>query len=303
MYVTIGGIEQWIDIRTDNPSNPVLLFVHGGPGGSSRPALSAWRAWEEHFGIVHWDQRGAGLTFGRNGADGCRSLTIERMTSDGVEVVEFLTGYLQKPRIVLVGHSWGSVLAINILKRRPDLVAAYVGTGQLVNKRLNEEANVRLCTERAEATQNLAALETLKAIGVSPFRDRGKVRELRRLSDLLACGSGDDVAMRPHPLPQGFCAEDRALLARGSEYSRAQLFGEISSVDLPSLGLVFDCPMLCIHGACDQHTPLELAERYFVDIRAPAKDFVRLEGCHHFVVFNRPEIFFGELLARAHLLI
>ena len=82
MYVTIGGIEQWIRIGPTGPERPVLLYLHGGPGGTSVPAAAAWKAWEDHFTVVHWDQRGAGRTFARNGESGCGSLTIERMIQD-----------------------------------------------------------------------------------------------------------------------------------------------------------------------------------------------------------------------------
>src|ERR1700734_2934671 len=63
VYVPIGGIQQWVQISSGDTSNPVLLFLHGGPGGTSRPAAVAWKPWEEYFTVVHWDQRGAGQTF------------------------------------------------------------------------------------------------------------------------------------------------------------------------------------------------------------------------------------------------
>ena len=84
MFIPIGGIEQWVQIGTENRDNPVLLYLHGGPGGSSRPAAGAWKPWERHFTVVHWDQRGAGRTFERNGEVGSGRLTVDRMVRDGI---------------------------------------------------------------------------------------------------------------------------------------------------------------------------------------------------------------------------
>jgi pimeloyl-ACP methyl ester carboxylesterase len=88
------------------------------------------------------------------------------------------------------------------------------------------------------------------------------------------------------------------MMLKGAEFSREQLFDEVKAIDLPSLGLTFDVPMFFFHGTCDQHTPIALAEQYFAQVRAPYKEFVRFEGCHHFVVMNRPEAFLRELLTR-----
>jgi len=129
-FVDIGGIKQWIQIRGEDRDNPVLLFVHGGPGGSSWPMSSGWRPWEKHFTIVQWDQRGTGRTYGAAGDTLAPTMTLERMTQDGVELAEHLRTHLHKDRIVLVGHSWGSFLGIHMVKQRPDLFSAYVGTGQ-----------------------------------------------------------------------------------------------------------------------------------------------------------------------------
>jgi len=126
MYIQIGGIEQWIQFGAQAPDHPVLLFLHGGPGGTSVPVAAAWRSWEDHFTVVHWDQRGAGRTFRKNGESGCGRLTIELMVKDGIEVAEFLISHLAQPKILLVGHSWGTALGIHMLKRRPELFSAFV---------------------------------------------------------------------------------------------------------------------------------------------------------------------------------
>ena len=298
MYVPIGGIDQWIQFGENPPDHPVLLYLHGGPGGTSLPAAAAWKPWEEHFTVVHWDQRGAGRTFARNGKTGCGPLTLERMVRDGIEVAGYLAGTLRKRKALLVGHSWGSVLAVHLLKRRPDLFSAFVGTGQLVNMRCNEESNYRREMAAAERLGIREAIEALRGIGPPPYSDCSSIRILREWADRLADGDGDSVQPRPSPRPADFAAQEVPAMLKGMEFSLRQLYEELLAVDLPALGLRFDVPMFFFHGSCDQQTPMELAERYFNDIVAPHKQFVRFEGCHHFVVMNRPADFLRELLAR-----
>src|SRR6266516_3014708 len=98
-FVVIGGIRQWVQIRGEDRNNPVLLFVHGGPGGSTLPISSGWQSWEKYFTVVQWDQRGAGRTYGATGDVTAPTMTLERMTQDGVEVAEYLLIHLHKDRI------------------------------------------------------------------------------------------------------------------------------------------------------------------------------------------------------------
>ncbi|MGA7538957.1 MAG: alpha/beta hydrolase [Steroidobacteraceae bacterium] len=297
MYVSIGGIEQWIQWR--GPSDaPILLYLHGGPGGTSVPVAEAWRPWEEYFTVVHWDQRGAGRTFAKNEEAGCGPLTIRRMLEDALEVVGFLTATLRRPKVLIVGHSWGTVLGVHLTKRRPDLVSAYVGSGQLVNKRRNEELNYRRELAQAQRCGNTEALSALRAIGPPPFADREALKSLRQWADALAEGDGDALQPRPTPIAPEYSRDEVPMLMRGAEFSQRELYDELETVDLPSLGLEFEMPFFIFHGTCDQATPIELAEEYFAAIEAPHKEFVRFEGCHHFVVMNRPGDFLRELVAR-----
>lgn len=296
MYVQIGGIEQWVQIGGYAPNHPPLLYLHGGPGGTSVPAAAAWKPWEDHFTVVHWDQRGAGRTFRKNGEAGCGRLTIERMVEDGIEVAEFLIAHLARPKILLVGHSWGSALGIYLLRRRPELFSAFVGTGQLVNMRENEEYNYRRQLERAERLENHDALQALRAIGPPPYSQFSSLLTLRDWTDRLTEGDGDPLQPRPTPRAPDFSAEEVPSMLQGAEFSRKELLDELNTVNLPSLGLKFDVPIFFFQGTHDQQTPMELAERYFAAIEAPHKKFVRFEECHHFVVMNRPDAFLGELL-------
>ena len=298
MYVPIGGIEQWIQFGENKSGNPILLYLHGGPGGTSVPLSAAWKPWEEHFTVVHWDQRGAGRTFARNGEAGCGRLSVDRMVQDGLEVAQFLVNTLHKPKVLLVGHSWGSALAVYMLKRRPELFSAFVGTGQLVNMQQNEEINYARQLAQAECADDRDALQALRAIGPPPYSDWSSIKILREWADRLAEGDGDPIQPRPTAIASDFKPDEVSTMLKAAEFSQRELFGELGSIDLLSLGASFEMPIFFFHGTCDQQTPIELAEQYFDRILAPHKGFVHFEGCHHFVVMNCPEAFSRELVAR-----
>jgi pimeloyl-ACP methyl ester carboxylesterase len=115
MYVKIGGIDQWITITGADRRNPAILFLHGGPGDAmSRFAALYFAGWEKDCTLVQCDQRGAGRTYGKNGKSIEPTMTVERMTQDGIEVAEFLKGQLHKSKIILVGGSWGSIQGIRM---------------------------------------------------------------------------------------------------------------------------------------------------------------------------------------------
>src|ERR1700722_8946208 len=128
-YVPIGGTEQWVTVKGEDRKNPVVLILHGGPGAAFSPFDdSTFRQWRRNFTVVQWDQRGAGRTFSHNGGTSIEpTMTIDRMVQDGIEVSEYLKHHLHQKKIVLFGGSWGSLLAVHMVKKRPDLFCAYLG--------------------------------------------------------------------------------------------------------------------------------------------------------------------------------
>ncbi len=163
--VKIGGIDQWVQIRGDDRSNPVILIVHGGLGISMIPMTAIFRPWEKYFTIVQWDQRGSGKTYGHGGEAGQGAMTIARMTKDGIELTQYLRAHLHKNRVVVLGHSWGTVLATLMVKQRPDLFSAYVGAGELVDKRMNEMAVYARLMDKLRAAHDEDAIADLSKVG------------------------------------------------------------------------------------------------------------------------------------------
>jgi len=180
-FVSIGGIEQWITITAANRDNPVVLFVHGGPGNALSPFADAmFDGWEKDFTLVQWDQRGAGRTYGRSGPSIESTLTFDRIVLDGIEVAEYLTTHLHSKKIVIVGGSWGSLVGMHLAQKRPDLFSAYIGTAQLVGMRENSRASYERVLAYARETKDAVAMDELTQLGPQPWVGYAKWRTFRK---------------------------------------------------------------------------------------------------------------------------
>jgi pimeloyl-ACP methyl ester carboxylesterase len=162
-FVPLGGLDQWISIRGENRANPVLLVVHGGPGEAQWPQAEVYSMWEKAFIVVQWDQRGAGHTFGRYGTK-TPDVTLDRISKDGVELAEYLCRELGKKKIIVLGHSWGSIVGTRMVQTRPDLFAAYVGTGQVASWAATLDIQYDLLLAKARRDGDQATVKQLQAI-------------------------------------------------------------------------------------------------------------------------------------------
>jgi pimeloyl-ACP methyl ester carboxylesterase len=162
----------------------------------------------------------------------------------------------------------------------------------------SEELDYAHVLAQAKSAHNDRALAALADIGPPPYDDFfTKVGIERDWANELASG-GDPAVAIIRRLPPGISPIDIDFFMRGMQFSSRQLGPRMSKIDLPSLGADFSIPIFFFEGTADQMTPVELAEQYFEMIKAPHKEFVRFEGDHHFVLFNRPNEFLTELVNR-----
>ena len=139
MYVEINGTKQWINIYGEDINNPVLLYLHGGPGSATSEIDYAFtRKWADIFTVVTWDQRNCGKSYDKNQNN--IKLTREIFMEDGKEMTEFLRKYLGVDKISILGHSWGSLYGANLVQAYPNYYNLYIGTGQIVDIVENEKA-------------------------------------------------------------------------------------------------------------------------------------------------------------------
>jgi len=304
LFVKIGGIDQWITIRGQDRDNPVLLLLHGGPGVATSPyPRNALFDWTRDFTFVQWDQRGSGKTYGKSGPLGADD-TIDRMTQDGVEVAEFLRQHLHKPKIILLGLSWDSILGIHMAKMRPDMFYAYVGTGQMVSEPEAEPLDYQQVVTKARERNDRRAIAELTRIGPPPYAtqaDLGGQRKWARAYETGADTNGHILYMALFESEDSF--RDLKNYAAGIVDSQNQFFGQdmsgpLAKLDLRELGSDFGIPVFVFQGADDDIAPAQLARAYVDSLDAPQKQFVAIEGAGHTVMYTKSDEFLTLLVER-----
>lgn len=303
-FVKIGGIDQWISIRGEDRCNPVLVVLHGGPGAAFQIiGYEAMRAWEADFTVVQWDQRGAGRTFGRNGALGSGELTIDRMTDDGVEVICHALARTGQEKVLLLGVSWGSILGVHMARRSPERIHAYIGAGQVVDMEANEVIGYEALMRRLRAVGETKAATRLTAIGPPPYADFKTLKNQRAI--LMAHPPASERGFVRRALTAAMFAPGARLKdiwdwRAGEAFSIAQLYPELAAYSDRTPAPVFPVPVVIIQGAEDFQTPTPLARAYFESIVAPSKTWVVLPGGGHNALFATPTIFHRALQTHVH---
>jgi pimeloyl-ACP methyl ester carboxylesterase len=298
--VDIGGIKQWISVRGNNPANPILLFIHGGPGSPMMP--ESWvfqRPWEDFFTVVQWDQRGSGKTFSASGRKPDQSMTLDQMQADAEQLIDMLRQTYGKKKIFLMGHSFGSVLGMRVAQHRPDGLYAYIGVGQVVNALRNEAVGYQETLAQAEAVGNQAAIEELKALAPYPSAD-GSPPPLPKISverkwDValggMRYGRTSDPETSIRSLSPAYSDYDVESAGLGEASSTSILLSQLVSVNFDNIS-AFKCPVFFFAGAADRTTPTILVETFYRHIQAPVKKLFKIDRASHDVVFDAP----GEVL-------
>jgi pimeloyl-ACP methyl ester carboxylesterase len=166
-FADVRGARQWITLRGADAANPPLLMIFGPGAGFTRMA-PFFAPWERDFTLVQWDQPGGGATYATNGDE---PLSLDRLAADAAAVVEIALARLRAPKLVVLGVSGGSIVGLQLAEARPDLVAAYVGTGQIVHWARQAARGYRLALDAAKARGDAGAVSALEAAGPPPYAD------------------------------------------------------------------------------------------------------------------------------------
>ena len=295
MLVPINGTRQWITVRGRDLRNPILLFLHGGPAAPEMPTSWTFQnGWEDYFTVVQWDQRGAGKTYNANDpAKIAPTLTPPQMESDVDAMVQYLRATYHKPKIIVLGHSWGSLLGIILAHKHPEWLYAYVGIGQMIDTIASERESYEDLLKIAAARHNAQALKELRSIAPypGPALDLKKVNIQRKWGVKLGGLSWgrDNYAYyyRAAELSPDYSDADVDAIDKGSALSLPRLIGAFGNFDYSKV-TDFRCPIVIFNGRHDDTVSAKVTAAWFAKVHAPVKKLVWFENSAHMLQIEEP---------------
>lgn len=297
--VQIGGMDQCILLRGHNIENPALLWLHGGPGSSQMPVSHAYDSeLEKEFVMVHWDQRGAGKS---NPPDFDEStITYEQFIADAHQMTGYLKKRLNKEKIYILGHSWGTQPGLELAGRYPDDYYAYIGVSQVVNHEMSDLIAHEWLLGEIQKKDAPRDLKKLKALGEPPFADHADFVTFIRLVD--SYGGSFDLTFSKLVLialksPE-YTFKDMLAWLNGSNRGSGQMWYEeiYSSFNAIEKYPELRVPVYFFTGRNDYNTPLVATEKYYRSLDDPAgKQLLVFENSAHTPFLAEPDKFVQAL--------
>jgi len=299
--VRLGGEDQWLILRGQDVNKPVLLFLSGGPGASEAARVLRFNQdLEEHFVVAIWEQRGCGKSYPAGAP--LKALTVERYTSDLVELAEMLRARFDEQKIYLVGHSWGTIIGVRAAQARPDLFHAYVGTAQMVNVLETDRIIYRLVLDHARQNGDTAFVQTLEAQGEPPYLGKSPIRpystifgreyqifEVPKIKNEEYRREGDILLLMLKQPEYGWL--DRVYYLLGLMNTFNVVYPQLQEMDFRLDAAELEVPVYLVQGRHDLNNPSELPEDYYQKLKAPLKRWIVFKESGHGMIWEEADRF------------
>ncbi len=286
-FKEIGGLDQYLYHRGTDANNPVILYLHGGPGFSMIPLIHSFQGeWEKSFTVVHWDQRNTGRTYysnmfkrNKNNPD---TNTMEQLIEDTHEICVYLKEKYQKDGIVILGHSFGSALGLLFVRKYPEDVMCYFGTGQMVGTSVNErtlyEKTLSLANSSKEK-QDIKSLQIMKTYPTGIYNNETKQNffKLKAIAQKYNLVDIDSNIFKIVNQSEHYLSEYSTYFASNTMKLHNNLFKYMfEEFDLMKYDNNYKVPVFFIIGSDDWETPSTVAEKYFSDNRSSSARILHL---------------------------
>ncbi|MES2327954.1 MAG: alpha/beta hydrolase [Bacteroidota bacterium] len=276
--IEIGGIKQYISIKGDDSTKPILLFLHGGPGGSViDQANSFTRELQKYFMVVQWDQRETNRTLRLNTSPIPVSLNV--IQNDAHELIEYLLRQFDQKKLYLAGYSWGAMLGFHIADKYPELLYAYVAISPVVNQSESEKMTLSMLKQQAEENGNEIEKQELSSVKI-PFENG---RQLYYSRKWIYASDGK-------PVPNSDTADMVRYFERWSQTWLPvwnEALKEDCIKDIPAI----NCPVYFFVGRKDHQTHFAVTEKYYQSLTATKKKLYWFEKSAHTIINSEPALF------------
>lgn len=299
--IEVNGTKQWLLIRAADQTKPVVLFVHGGPG---YPLMWYSRGFDDafikDFVVVHWDQRRVGKSYSADVP--VESCTLDQIVDDGLCVTEHLQRKLNVEKVILVGHSWGTMVAANMAKQSPQDFTGLVMVGTCADWKKGETDHYNALLELAKEKGDTASVEKLQNLGPPPHLSWKEVVRFGDLKVHLEGLGGTIRKLTEQELADAF--------QKNKEYTDDEILRSIESLHElmdehgPALNRYvlrdevreLKVPVYFAQGEHDLNTPTDLAKEYYESLIAPrGKHWHQFDGCGHMNLYEDTKQFLSVL--------
>jgi pimeloyl-ACP methyl ester carboxylesterase len=293
--VDVNGHDLAMMIRGHSVENPVLLFLAGGPGGSEMGAMrNHLPELEEYVTVVTWDQRGTGKSYDE--LDPTDTLTLDSAIDDTIAVTEYLRDRFGQDRIYLAGQSWGTTLGVLAVQERPELYAAYIGTGQMVSQVATDRIFYEDTLVWARANDEGDLVDELTEIGPPPYDDILHYETALTHEAEVYRYDRSPNAEGEGGFSENFFVEEYALIDQvhliGAFLDTfSVLYPQLQDIDFRETATEFDVPMFFVQGAHEADGRAELFDEWYPMIDAPMKELAVLETSGHRPLWEQPDAF------------
>jgi len=258
----INGIRQYVRIKGADVSKPLILFLHGGPGGSLMQKFDKVSSkLQQHFVVVHWDQRETGQTLKLNKTT--EPLTLQLFYDDTHDLADSLLRQFSRSKLYLIGYSWGSGLGFYIADRYPELLYAYIAVSPLIAQYRSDSISLAMLKDKMgkKARQELAQIHI-------PFQNAEQLYYHRKW--LFKYDGQKLVSLT---LTKRFVDSWAA--------TWFDVFSRSTDVDLFQTLPAIKCPVYFFAGAKDYNTNSSITTEYYSKVSAPKKDLFLFKEAGH----------------------
>ena len=291
-YIKLNNDTQYIHVLSKNPENPIIIYLHGGPGDAALPLVKKFNyELSIDYTLIIWEQRGAGKSYSPF-KKRKEPITIDLFIKDLKSLIDYLLIKFNKEKVYLLGHSWGTLIGTKFILEFPELVYKYIGCGQITNPSSMFEMAKDFVIDYLT---NERIIKKISLINTN-FSQENWHQELMYLMKYVIKYKGSlynkssYISLYPYFIfSKDYSLKDCFYRLKGSQQSIDYLWQEVCQTNLEAF-TSFDVPIVFIEGEYDFHCSSKLAFDYYTTITSK-KDWYIIENTAHFPQWSNPKQF------------